>query len=332
MAKLGEGDPRWLVEERSDGANVNNWHWTELDCSSWAKERLTSLLNKIEFEEGGNTFKTKVESVTGEASVNTRKGKVLFFYELEAKLKYEGYLKGSDKKLEGKIHIPYIGDENADGEIEIKLTSDNNTSNDNLFKQFVQTHSKTILENTVSQFLRELREEKGPKNLKPTPQVTHSSTQMSSATPKATTATTTASTATSSSKSKSISTKTIDLKIKLRGPLEEVFSCLLDSNRVSMFTQSPTTLSAQPGSSFSLYSGTITGEIVSVDANKKIVQKWRMKDWPEGHLSEVTMEFASTKDGTSLSLKQTGVPEDDVERIKAGWDEKFWKRMRMMFG
>lgn len=25
MAKLGEGDPRWLVQERKDGTNVNGW-------------------------------------------------------------------------------------------------------------------------------------------------------------------------------------------------------------------------------------------------------------------------------------------------------------------
>lgn len=27
MAKWGQGDPRWIVEEREDGTNVNNWHW-----------------------------------------------------------------------------------------------------------------------------------------------------------------------------------------------------------------------------------------------------------------------------------------------------------------
>ena len=27
MAKWGEGDPRWIVEERPDSTNVNNWHW-----------------------------------------------------------------------------------------------------------------------------------------------------------------------------------------------------------------------------------------------------------------------------------------------------------------
>lgn len=27
MAKWGAGDPRWIVEERPDATNVNNWHW-----------------------------------------------------------------------------------------------------------------------------------------------------------------------------------------------------------------------------------------------------------------------------------------------------------------
>lgn len=27
MARIGEGDPRWIVNEREDGRNVNSWHW-----------------------------------------------------------------------------------------------------------------------------------------------------------------------------------------------------------------------------------------------------------------------------------------------------------------
>ena len=33
MAKWGEGDPRWIVEERQDSHNVNNWHWKEVGKS-----------------------------------------------------------------------------------------------------------------------------------------------------------------------------------------------------------------------------------------------------------------------------------------------------------
>ena len=40
MAKWGEGDPRWIVEERPDATNVNNWHWTEKNADQWSKAKL----------------------------------------------------------------------------------------------------------------------------------------------------------------------------------------------------------------------------------------------------------------------------------------------------
>ena len=66
MAKFGEGDgalafaslklswppaltpyfaiaARWIVEDRADGANVNNWHWTEKDVMKPAEDRLTQV-------------------------------------------------------------------------------------------------------------------------------------------------------------------------------------------------------------------------------------------------------------------------------------------------
>ena len=69
MAKWGEGDPRWIVEERSDGTNVNNWHWwveagwqagssltrhrTEKNATEWSKNTLKKLLAGLEFESAG---------------------------------------------------------------------------------------------------------------------------------------------------------------------------------------------------------------------------------------------------------------------------------------
>ena len=46
MAKVGEGDARWIVADRADGANVNAWHWEERDVLPWAKRRLQELLGK----------------------------------------------------------------------------------------------------------------------------------------------------------------------------------------------------------------------------------------------------------------------------------------------
>lgn len=30
---------RWIVKERDDGTNCNNWHWSERDLTGWAKVR-----------------------------------------------------------------------------------------------------------------------------------------------------------------------------------------------------------------------------------------------------------------------------------------------------
>lgn len=47
MAKWGEGDPRWIVEERPDATNVNNWHWTEKNATPWSKERFQQLFSNV---------------------------------------------------------------------------------------------------------------------------------------------------------------------------------------------------------------------------------------------------------------------------------------------
>ena len=31
---------RWIVEERPDATNVNNWHWTEKNADSWSKAKI----------------------------------------------------------------------------------------------------------------------------------------------------------------------------------------------------------------------------------------------------------------------------------------------------
>lgn len=75
MAKFGEGDKRWIVQERPDGANVHNWHWNEKDCLPWAKKRLGELLENVSILEGEGGLwiqTTNIESVTGDAYVNIR--------------------------------------------------------------------------------------------------------------------------------------------------------------------------------------------------------------------------------------------------------------------
>jgi len=70
-------------------------------------------------------------------------------------------------------------------------------------------------------------------------------------------------------------------------------------------------------------------ELVS---NEKIVQKWRVSSWPEGHFSKVVMNLEDTNEGCVLHLVQENVPREEVANIKQAWDSNVFERMRRLFG
>lgn len=126
MAKYGEGDKRWIVEDRPDGANVHNWHWAERDCLEWSRSLLSSLLSNLSILDaesgGGLKIATKtLDKLDGEAYVNVRKGKVIPGYELSLSLSFEAEVVSEGVKIAGSVEIPYIADENADEDPEVRV-------------------------------------------------------------------------------------------------------------------------------------------------------------------------------------------------------------------
>ena len=131
MAKLGEGDARWIVSERDDGANVHGWHWVEKDCAEWSRlfferkfvgfdETTTTTTTKImEKEEEASSRGVRLVSpvkVTGEAYLNQRKGKIIAGYELEISVEYE-----CEGEKVGTMVLPYVSDENKGELTEVKF-------------------------------------------------------------------------------------------------------------------------------------------------------------------------------------------------------------------
>lgn len=152
MAKWGEGDPRWIVEERPDATNVNNWHWTEKNACQWSKEKLKELLvglkldnkvgktlsltlnivynilkdwivrnnNRLNFDLVVGTCKvTEISKSDGDASANNRKAKIIVFFEWELRLKWKANVPGEEKSIEGTIDIPNLSDENTVDDLDV---------------------------------------------------------------------------------------------------------------------------------------------------------------------------------------------------------------------
>ena len=153
MAKWGEGDPRWIVEERPDATNVNNWHWTEKNADAWSKKKLESLLVNciIEDPKVGNVVLEEIEKCEGEARANNRKAKLIFFYEWELTLKWKGHVNGKENEIEGKVEIPNLSEEHEDMndvDVDIQVTKGKDSPEGQMLKEMMRkgTGAKIIRE------------------------------------------------------------------------------------------------------------------------------------------------------------------------------------------
>merc|ERR1711998_616083 len=127
MAKWGEGDARWIVTERSDGANVGNWHWTEKNVTKIAEHMLQENCDAHESRMPQGCSFTKVDKFSGFVNVCNRKGKINVQYSLDVTLKWRKEVPGEDEddttEASGSIVMDEIFDDDPDTELSVDKKS-----------------------------------------------------------------------------------------------------------------------------------------------------------------------------------------------------------------
>eukprot|EP00262_Sarcandra_glabra_P003503 TRINITY_DN1423_c0_g1_i1.p1 TRINITY_DN1423_c0_g1~~TRINITY_DN1423_c0_g1_i1.p1 ORF type:complete len:398 (-),score=59.79 TRINITY_DN1423_c0_g1_i1:158-1210(-) len=347
MAKYGEGDKRWIVEERADGANVHNWHWAETNCFEWSRNLLSNLLQNLTIFDGeGNLFiKTKkLEKLEGEAYVNIRKGKIIPGYEISLSLSWEGEAKGDDGntilKVDGTVDFPYIADENADEDPEIKIAVKDDGPVGKRLKDAFLAKGKPILLEKVKVYVQSMAKGGPAKDELEVKKPVSKSPEL--APPAVSVAAPAAAKKETKKKNetKKEGFKTISLTERFNCRAKNVYEILMDENRWKGFTQSNAKISKEIGGQFSLFDGSITGVNQELEEGKLIVQKWRFGIWADGIHSTVRMVFDEPEPGvTIIRLTQTEVPEEDsygnstvVENTERGWRELIFHKIRAVFG
>ena len=89
---------------------------------------------------------------------------------------------------------------------------------------------------------------------------------------------------------------------------------------------------AKKGEAFEMLGGNINGVFVDVVPFTKIVQKWRLKSWPAGHFSDVVIEIRQSSDDTQVKVRQTNVPEKEIENTTCGWRRYYFEAIKRSFG
>lgn len=332
MAKLGEGDARWIVRERDDGANVNGWHWSEKNLTPWSEERLRELLVGISaFEEGSKKGKCtidKLDHMNGEVTVQSRKQKKFPLYELEIKLNWSGEVWDAEGKVvteaKGSIKIPDLSEETWD-DLEMTVVCDDESSAMKPLKEAMRTEGCKRVREQCMLWVKELRES-----------VAAGRDTAAASTKKPAAERVNASYVPAAIESKA--TKAITIKYSFVLPPPVLFETLLDTNRIRGATASDASMSKEVGGTFSMFSGSVEGKNVSLtpfsssEGKAQIVWEWRFNTWPPGCSSKVTIDLLDKDGGTTLELKQTGVPDAEVERMEKGWRELLFDRLKAMLG
>jgi activator of HSP90 ATPase len=120
---------------------------------------------------------------------------------------------------------------------------------------------------------------------------------------------------------------------------QHLYLALLSSEQFSastkksfdMFSATSAKIDAREGGSFSLFDGHIIGRILELVPNKRIVEAWRVVDWPAGVYSIARFDLEPKGTGTRLSFDHLGFPAGLKEHLTTGWQQHYWDALDKYF-
>ncbi|XP_047244997.1 activator of 90 kDa heat shock protein ATPase homolog 1-like [Girardinichthys multiradiatus] len=338
MAKWGEGDPRWIVEERADATNVNNWHWTERDVSAWSSERLRQLLLAIRVEgPEGVCEVTDVSKLDGEASINNRKGKLFFFYEFQLRANWLG-TSCSGVKYRGTIDVPNLSDENDEDDLDISVSLCKDQPSTPLLDLMKRSGIKEV-RMVLGQYVHDLKSDFSQGMILPTADGQKPSTPVVT---KKKQVKTSKIQITSEAKSSSspvpcptgsrIQTCCFSLKETFLTSADELYRTFINQEFVQVFTRSAATVDGRRGGIFQLLDGSVSGEFSKLVPDQRIEMRWRFRTWPNDHYATISLELVDRGDATELKLECRGVPAGEEETTREGWNRFYFQAIKQTFG
>ncbi|XP_058058153.1 activator of 90 kDa heat shock protein ATPase homolog 1 isoform X1 [Anopheles bellator] len=343
MAKWGEGDPRWIVEERPDATNVNNWHWTEKNATPWSRDKLHALLDGFVMASNGQECSvTKIEKMEGEATANNRKGKLIFFYEWNIVLEWKGMC--NDEEVTGKVTIPNLSEENDVDEVELTVSVDTSNTASEKLKLFMYNIGRDMLRKQLDTYIRDLKADFAKGLILPKKDEANGTETVTVKKDKETVFASgfnrkkidldTVNSSDTSPKSVGckMDVKTLSTVEKFQCRANELYDALTRADMVTAFTRGYVKQDLFKGGDFVYFGGNISGKFEEIETNKKIVQTWRYKQWPSGHFSTVTIELEQKEDHTELHLTQTMIPAAEYEMTRHNWQRYYWDSIRSAFG
>ena len=97
-------------------------------------------------------------------------------------------------------------------------------------------------------------------------------------------------------------------------------------------TSRPAEISHEPGGTFMIFGGYISGRHIELVPNQRIVQAWHEKAWDPGVYSIARFELHEAGTGTKLLFDHTGFPAGAGDHLSIGWKINYWEPLAKFLG
>jgi activator of HSP90 ATPase len=121
---------------------------------------------------------------------------------------------------------------------------------------------------------------------------------------------------------------TIIQTISIKTSPSRVYSAITSAEQFSEVTGAAAQISADEGGAFSCFDGQISGRHIELVPDRRIVQAWRVKAWPEAVYSVVKIDISESDDATTVELVHTGYPDGAAEHLEPGWHKMYWEPLK----
>jgi len=134
----------------------------------------------------------------------------------------------------------------------------------------------------------------------------------------------------------SVNTTSLTSTEEFRTTAAELYTTFTSPQRIAAFTRAPPKLfeGAHIGGKFELFGGNVSGEYLELSQPTKIVQKWRLGQWVEGHYSRLEIVFDQNDADAVTVMRVTweGVPIGQEEVTQRNWNEYYVRSIKTTFG
>ena len=115
----------------------------------------------------------------------------------------------------------------------------------------------------------------------------------------------------------------------IKGSKQDVYMALTNPFTIQLWTGEPAEMSPEPDTEFSMWDGSISGRNIEFIKDELIRQEWYFGEQEEESI--VTIKLHTHKQGTSVELRHTNIPDEAYDDIVNGWNVSYFGSLNDFF-